>query len=144
MALSPFGSRCLQEDVAVVITAGVVSGLLAAGIVGNLGKPVTLETSRLMKFVMQVFRSKELAKIWNLELMKSRSHERAVVWNPELSKPRSRERAMAWNLEPAKSRSREFVKTQSHEPADPRTSGICEIREYDGERVQESRYVKIS
>jgi hypothetical protein len=62
---------------------------------GNSGKLVTLETSRLMKFVMQVFRSKELAKIWNLELTKSRSRESAVVWNPELSKPRSREHAMA-------------------------------------------------
>jgi hypothetical protein len=67
-----------------------------------------------------------------------------VVWNPELSKPRSRERAMARNLEPAKPRSREFVKNHSHEPAEPRTWGICEIREYDGGRVRESWYVKIS
>jgi hypothetical protein len=33
-------------------------------LLGNSGKPVTLETSRLMKFVMQVFRGKELTKIW--------------------------------------------------------------------------------
>jgi hypothetical protein len=51
---------------------------------------------------------------------------------------------LAQNLEPAKPRSREFVKTQSHEPVEPRTSGICEIREYDGGRVRESRCVKIS
>jgi hypothetical protein len=67
-----------------------------------------------------------------------------VVWNSELSKPQSRERAMAWNLEPAKPQSCKFVKTQSCEPAEPRTSGICEIREYDGGRIRESRYVKIS
>jgi hypothetical protein len=67
-------------------------------------------------------------KIWNLKLTKSRSHERTVVWNPELSKLRSRERVMALNLESAKRR----------------TSGICEIREYDGGRVRESRQVKIS
>jgi hypothetical protein len=80
-------------------------------VLGNSRKLVTLEASRFMKFVKYVFRDKELAKIGNLELMKSRTHERVVVWNPELSKPRSRERAMAWNLEPAKLRSRELVKT---------------------------------
>jgi hypothetical protein len=69
---------------------------------GNSGKPVTLETSRLMKFVMQVFRGKELTKIWSPELTKSRSRECAVDWTPELSKPRNRERAMAQNFEPAK------------------------------------------
>jgi hypothetical protein len=36
-------------------------------VLGNSGKPVTLETSRFMKFVKYVFRNKELAKIWNLE-----------------------------------------------------------------------------
>jgi hypothetical protein len=104
-------------------------------VLGNLGKPVTLETSRLMKFVKYVFRSKELAKIWNLELSKSRSRERAMVWNLEPTKSRGCERAIVWNLEPAKPRSREFVKTQSHEPVEPETLGICEIREYDGGRV---------
>jgi hypothetical protein len=71
-------------------------------VLGNLGKPVTLEMSRLTKFVMQVFRGKELTKIWGLELTKSRSRECAVDWAPELSKPRNRECAMARNLEPAK------------------------------------------
>jgi hypothetical protein len=89
-----------------------------------------------MKFVMQVFRGKELTK--------SRSRECAMVWGPELSKPRSRERAMAQNLEPAKPRSHEFVKTQSHEPAEPRTSGICGIRECDGGRIRESQCVRFS
>jgi hypothetical protein len=56
----------------------------------------------LMKFVMQVFRGKELTKIWSLELTKSRSRECTVDWSPELLKPQSRERAMAQNLEPAK------------------------------------------
>jgi hypothetical protein len=101
-------------------------------VLGNSGKPVTLEMSRLMKFVMQVFRGKELTKIWSLELTKSRSRECAVDWSLEPSKSRSHESAMARNLEPAKPWSREFVKTQSHEPAKPRTSGICEIRGYDG------------
>jgi hypothetical protein len=91
-----------------------------------------------------VFRDKEIARIWSLELTKSRSRECAVVRSPELSKPRSRECAMAWNLGPAKLRSHEFVKTRSHEPAEPRTSGICEIREYDRGRVRESQHVKIS
>jgi hypothetical protein len=107
-------------------------------VLGNSGKPVTLETSRLMKFVMQVFRGKELAKIWSPELAKSRSRECTVVWGPELSKSRSRGGAMPRNLEPANPRSREFVKTQSHEPAEPRTSGICEIRECDGGLIRES------
>jgi hypothetical protein len=55
--------------------------------------------SRLMKFVMQVFRGKELTKIWSLELTKSRSRECAVDWTPVLSKPRNRKRTMARNLE---------------------------------------------
>jgi hypothetical protein len=55
-----------------------------------------------MKFAMQVFRGKELTKIWSLELTKSRSRECAVDWTPELSKSWSRERAMARNIEPAK------------------------------------------
>jgi hypothetical protein len=76
--------------------------MLTRQLLGNSGKPATLETSRLMKFVMQVFSGKELTKIWSLELTKSRSRERTVDWSPELSKPRSRERAMARNLEPAK------------------------------------------
>jgi hypothetical protein len=70
-------------------------------LLGNSGKPVTLETSRLMKFVMQVIRGNELTKIWSLEFTKSRSHECAVNWTPELSKSRSHERAMARSLEPA-------------------------------------------
>jgi hypothetical protein len=71
------------------------------GPVGNSGKPVTLETSRFMKFVKYVFRNKELAKIWNLEP----------------AKPQSRELVKTRSLEPAKPRSRELVKTRSHEPA---------------------------
>jgi hypothetical protein len=97
-----------------------------------------------MKFVMQVFRGKELTKIWSLESTKSWSHECAVNWTPELLKSQSRERAMARSLEPAGPWSCEFMKTQSHEPAKPRTSGICEIREYVGERVRESLCVETS
>jgi hypothetical protein len=69
-------------------------------LLGNSGKPVTLATSRFMKFVKYVFRDKELANIWNLKL----------------AKPQSRERVKIWNLEPAKPRSRELVKTRSQEP----------------------------
>jgi hypothetical protein len=47
--------------------------------VGEFIKPVTLEASGLMKFVMQDFRGKELAKIWRLELTKSGSRECAVI-----------------------------------------------------------------
>jgi hypothetical protein len=56
-------------------------------LLGNSGKTVTLETSRLMKFVMGVFRGKELTKIWSLELTKSRSRERAMARNLEPAKP---------------------------------------------------------
>jgi hypothetical protein len=110
---------------------------------GNSGKPVTLETSRLMKFVKQVFRNIELAKIWNLEPAKLqsrerekvwdlepaklRSRERVKVWNLEPAKLRSRERAKIWNLEPAKLRSSELVKTRSREPATPRNRGSAKF-----------------
>jgi hypothetical protein len=77
-----------------------VNPLSRGASVENSGKLVTLEASRLMKFVMQVFRGKELMKIWSLELTKPRNRECAVNWTPELSKSRSHERAMAQNLEP--------------------------------------------
>jgi hypothetical protein len=91
---------------------------------GTSGKPVTLETSRLMKFMKQVFRNIELAKIWNLEPAKLRSREREKVWNLEPAKLRSRERVKVWNLEPAKLRSRERAKIWNLEPAKLRSSKL--------------------
>jgi hypothetical protein len=87
---------------------------------GNSGKPVTLKTSRFMKFVKWVFRNIVLAKIGNLEPAKPRSRELAKNGNLELAKLRSHERADIWNLEPVKLRSRELAKTRSHEPAKSR------------------------
>jgi hypothetical protein len=81
-----------------------------------------------MKFVKQVFRNIELAKIWYLEPAKLRSRERAKVWNLEPAKLRSRERVKIWNLEPAKLRSSELVKTRSHEHATPRNQGSVKFR----------------
>jgi hypothetical protein len=60
-------------------------------VLGNSGKPVTLETSRFRKFMKYVFRDKELAKICNLKLAKPQSCERAKIWNLEPVKPQSRE-----------------------------------------------------
>jgi hypothetical protein len=132
---------------------------LRSVMLGNSGKPVTLETSRFRKFVKWVFRNKELAKIWNLEPAKLRSRERAKIWNLEPAKPRSREcakirnlepamlrsreRAKIWNLEPAKPQSRELAKAQSHEPATMK-SGVCEVRESAGRQVRKSWRTKIS
>jgi hypothetical protein len=75
------------------------------------------------------------------EVPESRTREGLESETHEVSESRTHE-----DLESrtAKPRSREFVKTQNCEPAEPRSSGICEIREYDGGRVWESRYVKIS
>jgi hypothetical protein len=103
-------------------------------VVGNSGKPVTLETSGIMKFVKWVFRnlkpakprSRELAKIWNLEPAKLRSRELAKIWNLESAKLRSRELAKIWSLEPAKLGSREPVKIWSLKPAKLLRSRTCE------------------
>jgi hypothetical protein len=127
---------------------------------GNSGKPVTLETSRFMKFVKWVFKNKELMKIWNLEPAKLRSRKRAKIWNLEpaklqsrkhakiwnleLAKLRSHECAKIWNLEPAKPRSRKLVKAWSHELAEPWSQGVCEIREYAGGQVRKARRTKFS
>jgi hypothetical protein len=42
-----------------------------------------------MKFVKQVFRNIELAKVWNLEPAKLRSREHAKIWNLKPAKLRS-------------------------------------------------------
>jgi hypothetical protein len=71
--------RMNRRTVGIMRRSSCVSGSSTAkwrgGLLGNSWKPVTLKTSRLMKFVMQVFRGKELTKIWSLEFMKSRSLE---------------------------------------------------------------------
>jgi hypothetical protein len=68
-------------------------------LLGNSGKPVTLETSRLMKFVMQVFRSKELAKI-----SKSRTRGGLESRTLEASESRMRDGLKSWTCEASKSR----------------------------------------
>jgi hypothetical protein len=69
-------------------------------VLGNSGKPVTLEMSWFMKFVKCVFRDKEFAMIQSLESAKPRNHEPMKTRSHEHAKPRSRE----------------LVKTRSHEP----------------------------
>jgi hypothetical protein len=84
-------------------------GHLSFDLLGNSGKPVTLETLRFMKFVKCVFRIKELSMIQSLESAKPRNRELVKTRSHDHAKPQSHERA--------KLRSRELVKTRSHEPA---------------------------
>jgi hypothetical protein len=94
-------------------------------VLGNSEKPVTLETSRFMKFVKWVFRNIELAKVGNLEPAKHRSRELAKIGNLEPAKLKV---ANSWrsgilnqrsfevansrrpDVQPAKSRNRKFSK----------------------------------
>jgi hypothetical protein len=87
-------------------------------VLGNSGKPVTLETSGVMKFVKWVFR--------NLEPAKPRSSELAKIWNLEPAKLGSRELAKIWSLEPAKLGSRKLSKIWSLVPAKLLRSRSCE------------------
>jgi hypothetical protein len=129
-------------------------------LLGNSGKPVTLETSSFTKFVKWVFRNFEPAKIWNLEPAKLRSRELAKIWNLEPAKLGSREPVKIWSLGPAKLGSHEPVKIWSLGPTklmrsrtceDPESwigetmkSGVCGIRESAEVRVWKSWRMKIS
>ena len=96
---------------------------------GNLGKPVTIETSGVMKFVKWVFRnlepakprSRELAKIWILEPAKFKSREPVKIWSHEPATFKSRGPVKIWSLEPAK-----LLRSRSYE--DPE-SWTCEVLE---------------
>jgi hypothetical protein len=92
-------------------------------VLGNSGKPVTLEMSSLTKFLRCVFRAKAFAIFRNLESVKPRDREHAIFRNLEPAKPRGRERTIFMNLEPAKTRSHEHAKVWNLEPAKSRTSG---------------------
>jgi hypothetical protein len=94
-------------------------------VLGNSGKHVTLETSGVMKFVKWVFR--------NVKPAKPRSRELAKIGNLEHAKLWSRELAKIWNLEPAKLRSRELAisgisNLRSSEVANLRRSGVLNLR----------------
>jgi hypothetical protein len=73
-------------------------------VLGNSGKPVTLETSSLTKFLRYVFQGREHAIFRDLGPAKPHGREHAIFGNLEPVKSRSREHAKAWNLESAKSR----------------------------------------
>jgi hypothetical protein len=73
-------------------------------VLGNSGKPVTLETSSLTKFFRYVFQGCEHAIFRNLEPAKPQGREHVIFGNLEPSKSRGREHARAWNLKSAKSR----------------------------------------
>jgi hypothetical protein len=92
-------------------------------VLGNSGKPATLETSSLTKFLRYVFRGKAFAIFRNLEPVKPWSRGHAIFRNLGPVKPRGREHAIFGNLESAKPWSREHAKVWNLEPAKSRTSG---------------------
>jgi hypothetical protein len=69
-----------------------------ARVLGNSGKPVTLETLSLTEFSKHVFRSREFAILGSLEPEKSRIRECAEFGNLDSVKRRSHEHAGARNL----------------------------------------------
>jgi hypothetical protein len=73
-------------------------------LLGNSGKPVTLKTSSLTKFLRYVFQGCEQAIFRDLGPAKPRGRKHAIFENLEPAKSLSREHARAWNLESAKSR----------------------------------------
>jgi hypothetical protein len=71
-------------------------------VLGNSGKPITLETSSLTKFLRYVFQGRKHAVFRNPESARLQGREHAIFGNLEPAKSRSREHAKAWNLESAK------------------------------------------
>jgi hypothetical protein len=67
-------------------------------VLGNSGKPVTLETLSLTKFSKHVFRSREFTIFGSLEPVKPRIRECAKFRNLDSVKKWSHEHAEAWNL----------------------------------------------
>jgi hypothetical protein len=85
-------------------------------VLGNSGKPVTLETSSLTKFLRYVFRGKTFTIFKNLGPAKPRGRGHANFRNLGPVKPQGREHAIFGNLDSAKSRSREHAKVWNLEP----------------------------
>jgi hypothetical protein len=115
-------------------------------VLGNSGKPVTLETSSLTKFMRYVFQGRkhaifrdlgpekllgrEQAIFGNLEPEQLLGREQAIFGNLEPEKLLDRERAIFGNLEPAESQSHEHAKAWNLESTKSRISedgqfGIC-------------------
>jgi hypothetical protein len=92
-------------------------------VLGNSGKPVTLEMSSLTKFLRCVFRGKAFTIFRNLESAKPQNREHAIFRNLESAMSRNREHAIFGNLEPMKPRSREHAEVWNLELAKSRTPG---------------------
>jgi hypothetical protein len=73
----------------------------------NSGKPVTLETSSLTKFLRCVFQEQAFTIFGNLGPAKPQVRKHTIFGDLESVKTRSHEHAEAWNLELAKSRTSE-------------------------------------
>jgi hypothetical protein len=119
-------------------------------VLGNLGKPVTLETLRLTKFLRHVFRNRELTIFRGLGPAKPRIRECTKFRDRDSGKTWSREHAEAQNLKLAMARTNEEAKADSGICRGP-TSGVARediheptkkrrpIRESVGDPVRESR-----
>jgi hypothetical protein len=99
-------------------------------VLGNSGKPVTLETSSLTKFLDVFFRGKAFAIFRNLESAKPRKREHAIFGNLESAKTRNREHATFGNLELVRPRSRKHAEVwisswRGHELQETGNSRIC-------------------
>jgi hypothetical protein len=79
-------------------------------VLGNSGKPVTLETSSLTKFLRCVFQGKAFANFRNLGPAKPWGRKYAIFGNLGPAKPRGREHVIFGSLESAKPQSREHAK----------------------------------
>jgi hypothetical protein len=91
-------------------------------LLGNSGKPVTLETSSLTKFLRYVFQGRKHAVFRNLGPAKPQGREHAIFGNLGPAKPQGREHAIFGNLEPAKTRSCEHAGAWNVESAKSRIS----------------------
>jgi hypothetical protein len=71
-------------------------------VLGNSGKPVTLETSSLTKFLRYVFLGREHAIFRDLGPAKPQGRKHAIFRNLEPAKLQGRKHAIFGNLGPAK------------------------------------------
>jgi hypothetical protein len=84
-------------------------------VLGNSGKPVTLETSSLTKFLRYVFQGREHAIFRNLGPAKPQGREHAIFRNLGPAKPQGREHAIFGNLEHARACNLESAKSRISE-----------------------------
>jgi hypothetical protein len=80
-------------------------------LLGNSGKPVTLETSCLTKFLRYVFQGQgtcDFQESWTCEASEARTRDFQESWTYEASESRTRDFQESWTCEALEAQTRDF------------------------------------